>query len=200
MLHHLTYYHITDRHKPRDKLESKAFDHLLEIRHLLQQTTDRRIFSIVRSSSDSLPNTAWRGNKANSGTKSFIMDTINALDRSTIERKQRPMPAPTSLSRPPTNRSNQVNNYSPLSLSMLHMINTGLSLNLDHTNSPNSTPRLEYAKGITETTDTPFETPIDTVTNEVNTHQKATASPRTRNGGVRKGTFDRHHNFRRNCS
>ena len=65
MLHHLTCYHITDRHNPRDKLESKAFDHLLEIRHLLKQTTDRRIFSIVRSSSDLLPNTTWRGNFRN---------------------------------------------------------------------------------------------------------------------------------------
>ena len=135
-----------------------------------------------------------------SGTKSFIMDTIFALDLSTIERKQRPMPAPTSLSRPPTNRSNQVNNYTPLTLSMLHMINTGLSLNLDHTSSSDSTPRLEYAEGITGIINTPLNTPIDTVTNEVNTHEEATTTPKTRNGGVRKGKFDRHHHFRRNCS
>ena len=200
MLHHLTYYHITDDHTPRDELENKAFNYLFEIRHLLKQTIDNRIFSIIRASSDSLPIISWRGNKANSGTNKLTMGTITALDRSPTEGNQRPLPTPTSTSRPPTYRSNRVNNNTPLSLSISHMISTGLSLNLDHENSPSSTPRLEYAKGITSTTDTPLETPIDTVTDEVNTYQQATSSPRTRNGGVRQGTFDKHHNFRRNYS
>ena len=197
MLHHLTYYHITDDHTPRDELENKAFNYLFEIRHLLKQTIDNRIFSIIRASSDSLPIISWRGNKANSAVNKLTMGIITALDRSPTERNQRPLPAPTSLSRPPTYRINQVDRNTPLSFSISNMINTGLSLNLGHENSPNSTPRLECAKGITTTTDTPLETPIDTVTNEVNTHQKATASPRTRNGGVRKGIFDKNHHFRR---
>ena len=200
MLHHLTYYHITDDHTPRDELENKAFNYLFEIRHLLKQTIDNRIFSIIRASSDSLPIISWRGNKANSGTNKLTMGTITALDRSPTEGNQRPLPTPTSTSRPPTYRSNQVNNNNtPLSRSISHMISTGLSLNLDYENSSSSTPRLEYAKGITST-DTPLETPIDTVTDDVNTYQQATSSPRTRNGGVRKGIFDKHHNFRRNYS
>lgn len=200
MLHHLTYYHITDDHTPRDELENKAFNYLFEIRHLLKQTIDNRIFSIIRASSDSLPIISWRGNRENSGTNKLTMGTITALDRSPTEGNQRPLPTPTSTSRPPTYRSNQVNNNTPLSRSISHMISTGLSLNLDYENSSSSTPRLEYAKGITSTTDTPLETPIDTVTDDVNTYQQATSSPRTRNGGVRKGIFDKHHNFRRNYS
>merc|ERR1712086_862245 len=72
MLHHLTYYHITDDHTPRDKLENKAFNYSFEIRHLLKRTIDSRIFSIIRASSDSLPIISWRDNKANSGTNKWV--------------------------------------------------------------------------------------------------------------------------------
>ena len=198
MLHHLTHFHIKDRYNHGDKLTREAFDHLIKIRHLLKQTTDCRIFSIIRSSSDLLQSTTWRGNKVNSGTNSLIMDTIGALDRNTIERKKQPKPAPTSLSKPPTNRNDQVNSITPLALSSLLMINTGLSLNLSHASSPSSTPRLKYPEELTRITDTPQ--PIDTETNEVNTLGETTTTPRTRNGGVRKGKFDRNHHFRRNRS
>ena len=198
MLHHLTTFHIKDRYNHGDKLTREAFDHLIEIRHLLRQTTDRRIFSIIRSSSDSLPNITWRGNKVNSETNSLTMKTVNTSDRGTIERKKQPKSTPTLLSTPLTNRNDQVNRTTPLELSSLRMINTGLSLNLSHASLPSSTHRLKYTEELTRNTDTPH--PIDTGTNEVNTPGEATTTPRTRNGGVRKGKFDRNHHFRQNCS
>ena len=187
MLHHLTHFHIKDRYNHGDKLTREAFDHLIEIRHLLRQTTDRRIFSIIRSSSDLLPNITWRGNKVNSETNSLTMKTINTSDRGTIERKKQPKPTPTLLSTPPTNRNDQVNRTTPLELSSLRMINTGLSLNLSHASLPSSTHRLKYAEELTKITDMPQ--PIDRETNEVNTLGETTTTPRTRNGGVRKGKF-----------
>ena len=74
MLHHITQDHTTNCYNHRDKLTKEASGHLAEIRHLLKQTNDRWVFSIIRSSSDSLPKTTWRGNNASSGIKSLIMD------------------------------------------------------------------------------------------------------------------------------
>ena len=68
-LHHITQHHISDRYNHRDKLTREAFGHLTEIRHLLQQTNDRRVFSIIRSSSDLLPIITWRSNSTNSDIK-----------------------------------------------------------------------------------------------------------------------------------
>ena len=42
MLQHLTCYHTKDRHNHRDKLTREAFDHLVKIRHLLKQKTNRQ--------------------------------------------------------------------------------------------------------------------------------------------------------------
>ena len=70
-LHHITQHHILDRYNHRDKLTQEAFGHLTEIRHLLQQTNDRRVFSIIRSSSDWLPIITWRGTSTNSDIKSM---------------------------------------------------------------------------------------------------------------------------------
>ena len=80
MLHHLTQDHTPDRYEQRDKLTKEASGHLAEIRHLLKQTNDRRVFSIIRSSSDSLPNTTWRGNNASSRINSLVMDIDSAPD------------------------------------------------------------------------------------------------------------------------
>jgi hypothetical protein len=73
-LHHITHDHYTDRYNHRDKLTQEASGHLAEIRHLLQQTNNRRVFSLIRSSLDSLPIITWRGNSANSDIKSITMD------------------------------------------------------------------------------------------------------------------------------
>ena len=73
-LHHITHNHKTDCYNHRDKLTQEASAHLAEIRYLLQQTNDRQVFTLVRSSSDSLPITTWRGNSAHSDIKSMRMD------------------------------------------------------------------------------------------------------------------------------
>ena len=100
-LHHITQDHTLERYVHQDKLTQEAFGHLTEIRHLLRQTDDRRVFTIIRSSSDSLPIITWRGNSSNSGIKSITMtgERISSLG-SPVRKAQKPLT--TKLpSRPP---------------------------------------------------------------------------------------------------
>ena len=80
-----------------------------------------------------------------------------------------------------------VDTYSDPAVTMT-MINTGLSLDLSHT-SPSLSPRLEYAEKITG----PVESPKRKAKKKNSeTRTVATDTPRsTRNGGVRKGIFDK---------
>ena len=70
-LHHITQIHTTERYVHQDKLILEAFGHLTEVRHLLRQTNDRRVFTIIRSTSDSLPIINWRGNSPHSNVDSL---------------------------------------------------------------------------------------------------------------------------------
>ena len=191
-LHHITQDHISEHHDYRDKLTQEAFGHLTEVRHLLQQTNDRRVFTIIRSSSDSLPITTWRGNSLDSDITSFNMTEkrVSSLGNP-IQKAQ--LPLSTKLPKgPPTKRNVKVYGIS----TTLNMINAGLSL--DPLNIfPTSNNRLDYTENITEIVDTPLEAPTQEENNCSETHIPATTPTRTRYGGVRKGTFDRQHNFRR---
>ena len=192
-LHHITQHHILDRYNHRDKLTQEAFSHLTEIRHLLQQTNDRRVFSIIRSSSDSLPIITWRGNSTNSDIRSITMEGKRTPTSGTqVKKAQQPLTTKL-LSRPPTNRSVKVNRIPTTALTM---INTGLSLDLSDI-SPNSTNRLEYAERITGVINTPTQILSDKKDPGTEPQPLATSTPRTHNGGVRKWTFDKNHNFRR---
>jgi hypothetical protein len=103
------------------------------------------------------------------------------------------LPLSTKLPKgPPTKRNVKVYGIS----TTLNMINAGLSLDLSNI-FPTSNNRLEYTENITEIVDTPIEAPTKEENNSSETHIPATTPTRTRYGGVRKGTFDRQHNFRR---
>ena len=184
-LHHITHDHSMARYENRDKLTQKAAGHLAELRYLLQQTNDRHVFSIVRSSSDSLPITKWRGNNANFKLEATRMDR---KQQSTIgiETYQKRTP-PTTHLQPGQSEIRDVDTYLDPVVTMT-MINTGLSLDLSHT-SPNISPRLKYAEKITG----PVESPKRKAKKKNSeTHTVATDTPRTtRNGGVRKGIFDK---------
>ena len=191
-LHHITQYHISEHHNYRDKLTQEAFDHLTEVRHLLQQSNDRRVFTIIRSSSDSLPIITWRGNNLDSDTTSFNMaeDRVSSIGNP-IQKAHSPLA--TKLPKgPPTKRNVKVYGIS----TTRNMINAGLSLDLSNI-FPTSNNRLGYTKNITEIVDTPIEAPTNEEKNSYETHIPATTPTRTRYGGVRKGTFDKQHNFRR---
>ena len=192
-LHHITQDHISEHHDYRDKLTQEAFGHLTEVRHLLQQTNDRRVFTIIRSSSDSLPIITWRGNSSDPNITSFNMTgkRVSSLGSPT-QRAQ--LPLSTKLPKgPPTKRNVKV--YG-ISTTVLNMINAGLSLDLSNI-SPTSNNRLEYAENITGIVNTPIQAPTKEENDSFETHTPATTPTRTRYGGVRKGTFDRQHNFRR---
>lgn len=152
-LHHITQHHISDRYDHRNKLTQAAFGHLTEIRRLLQQTNDRRVFTIIRSSSDSLPIITWRGNNTNSDINSVKIEGRRTPTPGTPNKTvQKPLTT-TLLSRSPTNRNVKVNRIPTVALTM---INTGLSLDLSDI-SPNSTNRLEYAERITGIINTPAD-------------------------------------------
>ena len=154
------------------------------------------MFTIIRSSSDSLPIITWRGNSSNSDIKSITMTgkRISSFG-SPVKKAQRPLT--TELpSRPPTHRNVKVDETST---TVLNMINTGLSLDLS-TISPKSNTRLEYAEKITGIVNTPTQILTDKKNDGTEPQPLATSKPRTHNGGVRKGTFDKNHNFRRICS
>ena len=189
-LHHITHDHNTDRYNHRDKLTQEASGHLAEIRYLLQQTNDRRVFTIIRSSSDSLPIITWRGNSANCDIKSITMDRKRASTSGNPPKKTQLPPTTKLLNGPPTIRNVKVNQNPTNAMSM---INAGLSLDLSNT-SPRSASRLEYAERLTGMVGTPTQ---NTENNGTETHPIATSTPNTRNGGVRKGIFDKGHNFRR---
>ena len=70
-LDHITQIHTPERYVHQDKLTREAFGHLTEVRHLLRQTNDQRVFTIIRSSSDSLPIINWRGNSSHSNVDSI---------------------------------------------------------------------------------------------------------------------------------
>ena len=174
-LHHITHDHDTARYENRDKLTQKAAGYLAELRYLLQQTNDRHVFTIVRSSSDSLPITKWRGNNAN-----FKLESIRT------DRKQQST-LPTMNLQTGHSVIRDVDTYSDPAVTMT-MISTGLSLDLSHT-SPSLSPRMEYAERITGSVESPK--PKAKKKNS-ETHSVATDTPRTtRNGGVRKGIFDK---------
>ena len=143
------------------------------------------MFSIVRSSSDSLPITIWRGNNANSELESIIADR-KQTSISGIRREQRRTPPTTNL-QAGHSVIRDVDTYSDPAVTMT-MISTGLSLDLSHT-SPRLSPRMEYAEKITGSVESPK--PKAKKKNS-ETHTVATDTPRTtRNGGVRKGIFDK---------
>ena len=192
-LHHITQDHISDHHDYRDKLTQEAFDHLTEVRHLLQQTNDRRVFTIIRSSSDSLPIIMWRGNRSDSDITSISMTGERISSFGSPAKKAQKSLTTKLPNRPPTNRNVKV--YG-ISTTVLNMINTGLSLDLSNI-SPKSNNRLEYAENITGIVNTSIQTPTKEKNDSTETHSPATTPTRTRYGGVRKGTFDRQHNFRR---
>ena len=192
-LHHMTQDHISDRYDHRDKLTREAFGHLTEVRHLLRQTNNRRVFTIIRSSSDLLPIITWRGNSSNSDIKSIKMtgERISSFG-SPLKRAQQPLT--TQLpNRPPMHRSVKVYGTST---TVLNMINTGLSLDLSNI-SPNSNTRLDYAERITGIVNTPTRTLTNKKNDDSETQPLATSTPCTCNGGVRKGIFDKNHHFRR---
>ena len=89
---------------------------------------------------------------------------------------------------PPTYRNNKV--YE-VSTTVQCKIDAGLSLDLSNL-FQTSNNRLDYAEKITGDLNTPNKKKNDpespTITN---------STPNTRNGGVRKGIFDKNHNFRR---
>ena len=192
-LHHITQHHILDRYNHRDKLTQEAFGHLTEIRHLLQQTNDRRVFSIIRSSSDSLPIITWRGNSANSNIKSITIHGSRTPTLGTIFKKAQQPLTTELLSRSTTNRKVKVNRIPTTALTL---INAGLSLDLSSI-SPKSTTRLQYAERITGIINTPKQIPSDKKDACTEPQPLDTSTPRTRKGGVRKGSFEKHHNFRR---
>ena len=70
-LHYITQIHTPECYVHQDKLTREAFGHLTEVRHLLRQTNDRRVFTIIRSTSDSLPIINWRGNSPHSNVDSL---------------------------------------------------------------------------------------------------------------------------------
>ena len=107
-LHHITHIHTPERYDNKDKLTLEAFGHLTEVRHLLRQTNDRRVFTIIRSSSDSLPIINWRNNSSHSNVDSIkpTGKRISLLECPPKERHQSPkIQLP---NRPPTYRSNKV--------------------------------------------------------------------------------------------
>ena len=184
-LHHITHDHDTARYENRDKLTQKAAGHLAELRYLLQQTNDRHVFTIVRSSSDSLPITKWRGNNANFKLESIKTDRERQSSLGNeIQQKRIP---PTTILQTGHSVIRDVDTYSDPAVTMT-MISTGLSLDLSHT-SPRLSPRMEYAEKITGSVESPK--PKAKKKNS-ETHTVATDTPRTtRNGGVRKGIFDK---------
>ena len=107
-LHHITHIHTPERYDNKDKLTLEAFGHLTEVRHLLRQTNDRRVFTIIRSSSDSIPIINWRDNSSHSNVYSIkpTRKRISSLGHPPKERQLSPkirLP-----NRPPTYRSNKV--------------------------------------------------------------------------------------------
>ena len=187
-LHHITHIHTPERYDNKDKLTLEAFGHLTEVRHLLRQTNDRRVFTIIRSSSDSLPIINWRDNSSHSNVDSIkpTGKRISLLGRPPKERHQSPkIQLP---NRPPTYRSNKV--YE-VSTTVQNKIDTGLSLDLSNL-FHNSNNRLDYAEKITGDINTPNKK-----NNNSENPTKTNSTPNTRNGGVRKGIFDKNHNFRR---
>ena len=179
MLHHITHIHTPERYDNKDKLTLEAFGHLTEVRHLLRQTNDRRVFTIIRSSSDLIP-------IINVDSIKPTGKRISSLGHPPKERQQSPkIQLP---NRPPTYRSNKV--YE-VSTTVQNKIDAGLSLDLSNL-FHNSNNRLDYAEKITGDINTP---------NKKNNNSEnptiATSTPTTRNGSVRKGTFDKKHNFRR---
>ena len=184
-LHHITHDHDTARYENRDKLTQKAAGHLAELRYLLQQTNDRHVFSIVRSSSDSLPITQWRGNNAKSELETVTTGRKQSpIHRGTTQRKRIPPNTNLQTGHPVIR---DVDTYSNPDVAMT-MINTGLSLDLSHTTSRLS-PRLEYAEKITGSVESPKH---KAKKKSSETRTVATDTPRTtRNGGVRKGIFDK---------
>ena len=187
-LHHITHIHATERDDNKDKLTLEAFGHLTEIRHLLRQTNDRRVFTIIRSSSDSIPIINWKNKNSYSDANSTIPAKERTSSRGYPPEEQQ-QPSKIQLpNRPPTYRNNKV--YE-VSTTVQCKINAGLSLDLSNL-FQTSNNRLDYAEKITGDSCTPTkkknnpESP--TITN---------STPNTRYGGVRKGIFDKNHNFRR---
>ena len=187
-LHHITQIHTPERYVNQDKLTLEAFGHLTEVRHLLRQTNDRRVFTIIRSSSDSLPIINWRGNSLRSNVNS-IKPTGNRIPSSGSPIKEAHQSPKIQLpNRPPTYRSVKV--YE-ISTTVQNKINAGLSLDLSNL-FHNSNNRLDYAEKITGDVNTPIKKK-----DEYEIPPTATSTPNTRNGGVRQGIFDKNHHFRR---
>jgi hypothetical protein len=113
-LHHITQDHISEHHNYRDKLTQEAFDHLTEVRHLLQQSNDRRVFTTIRSSSDSLPIITWRGNSLNSDTTSFNMaeDRVSSIGNP-IQQAHFPLATKLPKGPPPQKGTSKLTEFRP---------------------------------------------------------------------------------------
>ena len=177
----------------QDKLTREAFGHLTEVRHLLRQTNDRRVFTIIRSSSDSLLIINWRGNSSHFNVDS-LKPTGKRISSYGSPLKEAHQPPKIKLpNRPSTYRSVKVYEISTM---VQNKINTGLSLDLSNF-FPNSNYRLDYAEKITGNVNTPIQTSPSKKKDDSENPPPATSTPNTRNGGVRQGIFDKHHHFRR---
>ena len=187
-LHYITQIHTPECYVHQDKLTREAFGHLTEVRHLLRQTNDRRVFTIIRSSSDSLLIINWRGNSSHFNVDS-LKPTGKRISSYGSPLKEAHQPPKIKLpNRPSTYRSVKV--YE-ISTTVQNKINIGLSLNLSNFFS-NSNNRLDYAEKITGNVNTPSKKKDDSKNPPL-----ATSTPNTRNGGVRQGIFDKNHHFRR---
>ena len=187
-LHHITHIHATERYDNKDKLTLEAFGHLTEIRHLLRQTNDRRVFTIIRSSSDSIPIINWKNISSHSNSNSTMpaKERTSSLGHPPEERQQ---PSKIQLpNRPPTYRNTKVHE---VSTTVQRKIDAGLSLDLSNLFQTTNN-RLDYAERITGNSNTPNKK-----TNDPESPTITNSTPNTRNGGVRKGIFDKNHNFRR---
>ena len=146
------------------------------------------MFTIIRSSSDSLPIINWRGNSLRSNVNS-IKPTGNRMPSSGSPIKEALQAPKIQLpNRPPTYRSVKV--YE-ISTTVQNKSNAGLSLDLSNL-FHNSNNRLDYAEKITGDVNTPIKKK-----DEYEIPPTATSTPNTRNGGVRQGIFDKNHHFRR---
>ena len=149
------------------------------------------MFTIIRSSSDSLPIINWRGNSSHSNVDS-LKPTGKRISSSGSPPKEAHTPPKIQLpNRPPTYRSVKV--YE-ISTTVQNKINAGLSLDLSNF-FPNSNNRLDYAEKITGNVNTPIQTSPSKKKDDSENPPLATSTPNTRNGGIRKGIFDKNHHF-----
>ena len=98
-------------------------------RHLLRQTNDRRVFTIIRSSSDSIPVIKWKNESSHSDANSTILAKERTSSLGHPPEEQQQSSKIQLPNRPPTYRSNKV--YE-VSTTVQCKIDAGLSLDLSN--------------------------------------------------------------------